>query len=75
MSAIAVAVKTFASDWTDELLEESFSKIEETFVEAIPEENFDDEATMPIEVDVEALKRSPGVTGPRYNRHVTRRGV
>lgn len=72
---IAVAVRSFASDWTDELLEESFSKIEETFVEAIPEEVWDDEATLPVEVDLEALKRSPGATGPRYNRHVTKRGV
>ncbi len=72
---ISVSVQTLASDWTDELLEDSFAKIEQTFVEAIPEENFDEESTMPIEVDIETLRRSPGASGPRYNRHVTRRGV
>lgn len=73
---ITLAVTQYATDWTDELVTDLEQAVEKTFVEAIPEElDFsDDEITMPVEVDLDALRRSPGARRP-VHRHVTRRGA
>lgn len=70
MTALEQAYSRFPRELADDLDE----AIERTLVEyeAVPEGFDDEEKTMPVHVDVQSLKRSPGARR-EVHRHLVRR--